>query len=79
MLWYYELANWHGKFTPRTATMKPDVVTINGVTREKKADSIGARIRAITLVNPGLVDRDLRQLREVYSPEGRFYDHRSAA
>ncbi len=62
-MFYFEQRAWNGQWSPRTAP-EPPVDVRTGRTPEN--------VRAVQLINPGHHKLNLDQLREVYSPDGRF-------
>lgn len=65
MLWFWEVRTPLGRWTPQTSTERPSAVT---------SDGHRPKMRAISLVAPSLEKLTLNQLREVYSPDGKFFN-----
>lgn len=68
-MYYYEEASMRGKWKPVTAPLPPRIR--NG--RVRFVDSIGPRVRALKKIDPGHRHLTLDQLRECYSPDGKFF------
>ena len=71
MLFYSEEARFDGKWMPQTSTEPPVVKKSSGINRTLYG---GRRIRAINKVRECLQHLTLGQLRECYSPDGKFYN-----
>ncbi len=67
-MWYFEQAGMDGTWQPVTAAAKP--ITKHG--RMVKSVGVGSRIRAIREVPEHLHHLTLDQLRELFSPDGKF-------
>lgn len=65
-----------GAWSPRRSADRPETIDVNGVIRERLVGSMGREIRAIAELNPGFDHLTLDELREVYSPDGRFYSRK---
>lgn len=71
-MWFAEISVLN-RWRPTTFTQRPDIVSNGGVLRLKTISGVGPKLRA----DPVEVSKDhrkltLTQLREVYSPDGRF-------
>lgn len=69
-MFYSEEAKFDGKWMPRTTGHDPVVKTSCGIVRTLNGT---VRIRAIVKVNESLRKLTLGQLRECYSPDGKYY------
>lgn len=67
-MFYYEQASVGGQWEPVKSPTEPEVR--NG--RQVRNDSTGPKIRAVQRINQGHERMTLNQLRDCYSPDGKF-------
>ncbi|GGE30317.1 hypothetical protein GCM10011360_17930 [Primorskyibacter flagellatus] len=72
-VFYHEQARFDGEWISVKCNGRPETKKINGVLRLKNSDGLGPRLRFEPIeVARGHADLSLDQLRQCYSPDGKF-------